>query len=238
MLCLATQSCLTLCGPLDHSPPGASAHGDSPGKNTGVSGHALLQGILLTQGSNPGCPHCGQMLYCLSHQGTPRTLEWAACPFSRGSPRSRNQTWVSCLAGGFFTGWATREAQQEGSFGIWQKPCRRLMRTSSLSPDDSGFVRASPQRCCCSLHCTHQPAHLLPRQNPFPLQHVLRHFSRGWLSVTPWPITRQAPLLTGLILQAGILQQAVPSFSRTSLACTPSSFKRAACSLWFRGPGL
>ena len=38
--------------PLDSSPPGSSVHGDSPGKNTGVGCHALLQGILLTQGSH------------------------------------------------------------------------------------------------------------------------------------------------------------------------------------------
>ena len=41
---------------------------DFPGKNTGVSCHFLLQGIFPTQGSNPGLPHCKQMLYCLSHQ--------------------------------------------------------------------------------------------------------------------------------------------------------------------------
>ena len=43
---------------------------DYPGKNTGVGFHFLLQGIFLTQGSNPGLPHCRQMLYCLSHQGS------------------------------------------------------------------------------------------------------------------------------------------------------------------------
>jgi len=37
-------------------------HGDSPGKNTGVDCHALLQGIFPTQGSNPGLPHCRQIL--------------------------------------------------------------------------------------------------------------------------------------------------------------------------------
>ena len=36
------QSCPTLCDPIDCSPPGTSVHGDSPGKNTGVSCHALL----------------------------------------------------------------------------------------------------------------------------------------------------------------------------------------------------
>ena len=45
VLCLVAQSCLTLCDPMDCSPPGSSVHGDSPGKNTGVGCHALLQGI-------------------------------------------------------------------------------------------------------------------------------------------------------------------------------------------------
>ena len=47
--------------------------------------HALLQGIFPTQGSNPGLPHCRWILYRLSHQGSPRILEWVAYPFSRGS---------------------------------------------------------------------------------------------------------------------------------------------------------
>ena len=46
------QSCLTLCDPMDYNPPGSSVHGDSPGKNTGVSCHALLHRIFSTQGSN------------------------------------------------------------------------------------------------------------------------------------------------------------------------------------------
>ena len=75
MLCLVTQSCPSLCDPLDYSPPGSSIHGDSPGKNTGVGCHALLQGIFPTQGSNPGLPHCRQIRYHLSHQGSPRILE-------------------------------------------------------------------------------------------------------------------------------------------------------------------
>ena len=40
---------------------------DSLGKNTGVACHALLQGNFLTQGLNPGLPHCRQILYYLSH---------------------------------------------------------------------------------------------------------------------------------------------------------------------------
>ena len=44
---------------------------DSPGKNTGVGCHSLLQGIFLTQGLNLGLPHCRQILYHLSHQRGP-----------------------------------------------------------------------------------------------------------------------------------------------------------------------
>ena len=57
-VCLVTQSCPAFCDPVDCSPPGSSVHGDSPGKNTGVGCHALLQGIFSTQGSNPGLLHC------------------------------------------------------------------------------------------------------------------------------------------------------------------------------------
>ena len=41
----------------------------SPGQNTGVGSLSLLQGILPTQGLNPGLPHCGRILYQLSHKG-------------------------------------------------------------------------------------------------------------------------------------------------------------------------
>ena len=64
------QSCPALCKPMDCSlPVRLLCPRDSPGKNTGVVCHSLLQGIFLTEGSNP----------------------------------------VSCIAGRFFTIWATRE---------------------------------------------------------------------------------------------------------------------------------
>ena len=65
------QLCLTLCNPIDCSLPGISVHGDSSGKNTGVGCHAFLQEIFPTQKSNPGLPHCRQILYHLSYQGSP-----------------------------------------------------------------------------------------------------------------------------------------------------------------------
>ena len=70
VLCLVAQLCLTLGDSTDCSPPGSSVHGDSPGKNTKMSCHALLQGIFPTRGSNSGLLHCRLILSCLSHQGS------------------------------------------------------------------------------------------------------------------------------------------------------------------------
>ena len=86
---------------------------NSLGQNTGVGSLPFLQGIFLTQGLNPGLPHCRQILYLLSHKGSPRILEWVAYPFSSESSWHRNQTGVSCIAGGFFTNWTIREALAE-----------------------------------------------------------------------------------------------------------------------------
>ena len=94
---------------MDCIPPGSSVHADSPGGNTEVGCHALFQGIFPTHGSNPGLLHCRWILYHLSHHRSPRILEWVAYLFSRGSSRPRNWTRVTCIAGGFFTSWATRE---------------------------------------------------------------------------------------------------------------------------------
>ena len=48
--------------------------GSSPGKHIGVGYHFLLQEIFPTQGWKPGLPHCRQILYQLSHKGSPRKL--------------------------------------------------------------------------------------------------------------------------------------------------------------------
>ena len=68
------------------------------------------KGIFPTQGSNSGLPHCRQMLYQLSHKGSPRILERVVYPFSSGSSQLKNATRVSCIAGGFFTNKAMGEA--------------------------------------------------------------------------------------------------------------------------------
>ena len=68
---LGMHACLILCSPMDCNPPASSVHGDSPGKNTEVGCHALLQGIFPTQGSKPVLLHCRWILYHLNHQKNP-----------------------------------------------------------------------------------------------------------------------------------------------------------------------
>ena len=123
-----TQPCLNLYNHMDWN---------SPGKNTGVDCHSLLQRIFLTQGLNSGLLHCRQILYHLSYRevlkvkvaqlcptlcdtmyyivpGIPqdRILEWVAFPVSRGSSQPRDRTQVSHISWGFFTAKVTWEAQE------------------------------------------------------------------------------------------------------------------------------
>ena len=97
---------------------------NSPGKNTGMGSHSLLQGIFLMEGSNPGLLYCRQILYCLSHQGSPILCN-VACQLPPFMRLSRQEYWSGfpclppvdlldpeiepvslrspALAGGFFT---------------------------------------------------------------------------------------------------------------------------------------
>ena len=68
---LVAQSCPTLYDPIDCCPTDSSVHGILLAR-IGVGFHSLLQGIFPTQGSNLGLLHCRQILYHLSHQGSPK----------------------------------------------------------------------------------------------------------------------------------------------------------------------
>ena len=59
---------------------------------------------------NPGIEPRSLALQVDSHQGSPWILEWVASSFSRGTSWPKNQTGVSCIAGGFFTSWTSQEA--------------------------------------------------------------------------------------------------------------------------------
>ena len=66
---LVTQSCPAPCDPMDCSLPGSSVHGILQARI--LEWVAIPQGIFPTRGSNPGFLHCREILYPLSHQGSP-----------------------------------------------------------------------------------------------------------------------------------------------------------------------
>ena len=86
--CLKSESRSVSCDSLQ--PHELRSPWNYPAQNTRVGMCSLLQLIFPTQGLNPGLLHCGRVLYQLSHQGSPRILEWVAYPFSSGSSQCRN----------------------------------------------------------------------------------------------------------------------------------------------------
>ena len=116
VLCLVTQSCPTLCNPMDYSPSGFSVHEDSPGKNTGVGCHALFQGIFSTQGSNPGLLHCRGILYQL----IPQAANKRACMSRSRVLEASTKTHCSHINGlitkkSFLLRWCYQVIKQSGS---------------------------------------------------------------------------------------------------------------------------
>ena len=98
--------------PMGCSPPGSSVPGDSRGKNTGVGYHDLLQVIFPTQGSNRGLPHCRQILYQPSYQGSSGSLQSRNYPFLQISysvyiKKKKKKRW-------FFT-WSSQKKSTENS---------------------------------------------------------------------------------------------------------------------------
>ena len=92
------QSCLTLCYPIDGSPPGSPYPWDSPGKNTGVDCHCLLQCMKVKSESEvaQSCPtlsdpmDCSLPGSCIHGIFQARVLEWGAIAFSRKSSQPKD----------------------------------------------------------------------------------------------------------------------------------------------------
>ena len=87
-----TQSCPTLCDPMDCNPPGSSVHEILQARTLEWVCHFLLQRIFPTQASNPGLPQCRQILYHLSYQEAPmretkQTHKEDTCGYSSGQPQ-------------------------------------------------------------------------------------------------------------------------------------------------------
>ena len=117
-----------------------------------------------TLGWTPSCPGivptlavglpstCRQIPHQLSHQGSPRILEWVVYPFSSGSSRHRNRTEVSCIAGRFFTNWAMREApHRDHRDHLSNEPPREPEASTRIFP----FVRDLDSLTHVSRHRNH-----------------------------------------------------------------------------------
>ena len=121
-----------LCNPVDCSTPGFSVK------------------VKVTQSCPTLCDPMGKAVHWIL-QG--RRLEWVAFSFSRGSSQPRDWTQVSHIAGGFFTSWATREAQ--GGGGLIAKPSNSCDLIDCSPPGSSvhGIFQARILECiaiCCS----------------------------------------------------------------------------------------
>ena len=121
-VCSVTQSCLTLCNPMDCNLPRSSVHGIFQARILEWVVIAYSRGSSQLRNRTQVSCIAGEFFYSLSQQGSPRILAWVTYPFARGSSWSRNQTRVSCIAGGFFTSWATQEALLRVYFSISDDP--------------------------------------------------------------------------------------------------------------------
>ena len=104
----------TLCDPMDYSPSGPLF--------MGISRQEYWSGLpcspsedLPNSGIEPRSSTLRSDSLPSEPTGKPRILEWVTYPFSRGTSQPRNWTGVSCIAGGFFTSWATQEAASHKS---------------------------------------------------------------------------------------------------------------------------
>ena len=163
---LVTQSCLTLCNPMDYRPPGSSVHD-------------ILQA---------------------------RVLEWVAVSFSRGSSHPRDQTWVSCIAGRFFTNWATTAATAKSL-----QSCPSLCDPINGSPPGSavlGILQARTLEWVAISFC-----------NAWKWKVKVKSLNRVQLLATPWTAAHQAPPSMGFARQE--YRSRVPLPSLTELLGKP-----------------
>ena len=113
---LVTQSCPTQCDLMDCSPPGSSCPWDSPGKNTGVDSHSLLQGIFLTQGLNPGLLHRQVDSLLSEPPGKPKSHMWKILCIFLAYPFSKN---FKCLRHCVVPFWVRGYCSALGSLWTW-----------------------------------------------------------------------------------------------------------------------
>ena len=160
------------CNPMDYSLPCSSVHGASPGKNTGVGSHSLLQGIFQTQGSNLGLLHCRKILYWLSYEGWGHTnyeiinWRWFQIVIFRNKQDIMCVWWRMTEEGLLQTGWSGRTSLRWGhlSWALTDRKELALHITEGRALQAEGIIRAGVKKEWTSVSCGRHAAmgvHLL-----------------------------------------------------------------------------
>ena len=207
--CFAARSWLTLCDPIDCSPPGSSVHGVLQARILEWVGSALPQGIFPTQELNLGLLRCRQILYCLSPQESPWSraslpsaalLSTPQCTVRHllSKQRIREINYLERATPPLNTGQCDRN-------GRCSKHIHRKTGEGSLTMDR--HIQVTEKVIVYGLQFAQHGFWFCGLQTPT-LIHltaldvsilcvcvcVLSHFSRVRLSATSWTGARQAPL--------------------------------------------
>ena len=161
------------------------------------------------QESNSGLLYHRQILHYLSHQGSSGILEWVAYPFSRGSSQPRNQTRLSCIAGGFFTRRATREAHERWSTAT----AKSLQSCPTLCDPIDGSSPGSPVPWIIQARTLEWGA--ISFSNAWKWKVKGKLLSRVRLFATLWTAAYQAPLSMGFSRQEYCSGVPLPSPTHT-----------------------
>ena len=164
------ESCMALCDPMDCSPPGSSAHG--------IFQARILEWIAIpfpTEGSNPDLPHCGQILYHLSHQGTPS----ASCLTLTKLPKEflfPSRSWSQLLK--------NDKDQEEESAGLVSSGAKYWILPPSITQASTEWGKEH------FLVRSHWNVQIVPEIHLLQLMLLvlllqLSHFSHVWLYATP-----------------------------------------------------
>ena len=127
-------------------PHGLYSPWNCPGQNTGVGSLSLLQGIFPTQGLNPGLSHYKQILYQLSHKGSPRILEWVTYPFSSRSSQNQELNWGLLHY---------RQILYQLSYQGSPQQITVLVLTLNYLSSCQSLISTSPVVLCTSKYCLH-----------------------------------------------------------------------------------
>ena len=206
-MCVHALSHPTLCDSTDCSPPGSSVHGDSPGKNTGVSCHALLTGIFLTWGLN------SSLSRLLHWQAGSSPLAPPGKPLLAGIPSAlcgrvgwEPSEWVCLPLKG-------AEELAQSRVGLHLSQVALPVKTPGPSQPNLRPWRAFLPTALPATHPVHTPESLAPLPHDFPPPPGLK-LSNGcmppWLIVASvFPQPRNTPLARFLVSKPRVPFQAL-----------------------------